>query len=155
VASLVEGGHIWYGSTLAELAEASKTSAGGAAHAFTEEALRNTIETYNSYVSAQKDDDFGKEVLSGTVDLEAIEADPNAGICISPRKASLHHTMGGVTINPEASVLDTDGNVIEGLWAAGEVTGGIHAGNRLGGNAEADIFTFGRIAGQNAAAAGK
>ena len=60
-----------------------------------------------------------------------------------------------MNINPEASVLDTDGNVIEGLWAAGEVTGGIHAGNRLGGNAEADIFTFGRIAGQNAAAAGK
>lgn len=155
VAALAEGGHIWYGSTLAELAEASKTSAGGAAPAFTEEALRNTIGTYNSYVSAQKDDDFGKEVLSGFIDLEAIESDPNMGICISPRKASLHHTMGGVTINTDASVLDTDGNVIQGLWAAGEVTGGIHAGNRLGGNAEADIFTFGRIAGQNAAAAGK
>lgn len=152
---LVENGHIWYGSTLAELAEASKTSAGGAAPAFTEEALRSTIETYNSYVEAQKDDDFGKEVLSGAIDLEAIEADDTVGICISPRKASLHHTMGGIVINTDAAVLDTDGNVIEGLWAAGEVTGGIHAGNRLGGNAEADIFTFGRIAGQNASAAAK
>jgi succinate dehydrogenase/fumarate reductase flavoprotein subunit len=63
--------------------------------------------------------------------------------------------MGGVVINTEASVLDTEGNAIQGLWAAGEVTGGIHAGNRLGGNAEADIFTFGRIAGQNASAAVK
>ena len=153
--ALVEGGHIWYGSTLAELAEATKTSAGGAAPAFTEEALRAAIETYNGYVQAQKDDDFGKEVLSGAIDLEAIETDDTVGICISPRKASLHHTMGGVAINSQAAVLDTEGSVIEGLWAAGEVTGGIHAGNRLGGNAEADIFTFGRIAGQNASAAGK
>ncbi|MCI8983090.1 MAG: FAD-dependent oxidoreductase [Hungatella sp.] len=152
---LVENGHIWYGSTLAELAKATETSAGGAAPAFTEEALRATIETYNSYVAAQKDEDFGKEVLSGTIDLEAIEADDTVGICVSPRKASLHHTMGGVVINTEASVLDTEGNAIQGLWAAGEVTGGIHAGNRLGGNAEADIFTFGRIAGQNASAAVK
>ena len=151
----MENGHIWYGSTLAELAKATETSAGGAAPAFTEEALRATIETYNSYVAAQKDEDFGKEVLSGTIDLEAIEADDTVGICVSPRKASLHHTMGGVVINTEASVLDTEGNAIQGLWAAGEVTGGIHAGNRLGGNAEADIFTFGRIAGQNASAAVK
>lgn len=154
-ADLVEGGHIWYGSTLAQLAEATNTSAGGAAPAFTEEALRATIETYNSYVQAQKDDDFGKEVLSGAIDLEAIEADDRVGICISPRKASLHHTMGGVAINSDAAVLDTEGNPIPGLWAAGEVTGGIHGGNRLGGNAEADIFTFGRIAGRNASAEGK
>ena len=58
--------------------------------------------------------------------------------------------MGGVEINTSAEVLDTEGNVISGLWAAGEVTGGIHAGNRLGGNAVADIFTFGHIAGASA-----
>ncbi len=154
-ASLVEGGHIWYGSTLAELAQATQNSAGGAAPAFTEDVLRATIETYNSYVQAQKDDDFGKEVLSGAIDLDAVEADDTVGICISPRKASLHHTMGGVAINSQAAVLDEDGSPIPGLWAAGEVTGGIHAGNRLGGNAEADIFTFGRIAGQNASSAEK
>ena len=51
------------------------------------------------------------------------------------------------------SVLDTEGNTISGLWAAGEVAGGVHAGNRLGGNAIADIFTFGQIAGESAAAA--
>ena len=58
--------------------------------------------------------------------------------------------MGGVCINTETEVLRADGTVIEGLWAAGEVTGGVHAGNRLGGNAIADIFIFGRIAGESA-----
>ena len=86
------------------------------------------------------------------LDIDAIEADPNRGFVISPRKASLHHTMGGVKIDSEAHVLNANGEAISGLWAAGEVTGGVHAGNRLGGNAEADIFTFGRIAGVNAAA---
>jgi len=59
--------------------------------------------------------------------------------------------MGGVVIDTETHVLNKDGKIIPGLWAAGEVTGGVHAGNRLGGNAIADIFTFGRIAGLNAA----
>lgn len=71
----------------------------------------------------------------------------------TPRKPALHHTMGGLTIDTDAHVLDTEGNVITGLYAAGEVTGGIHGGNRLGGNAVADCLTFGRIAGSNAAAA--
>ena len=149
---MVNNGHIWYGSTLAELAEASATTAGGACPAFTEEALRNTIEKYNSYVDAQEDPDFGKAVISGKIDLEAIEANPEVGICISPRKASIHHTMGGVSINTAAEVISTEGTAIPGLFAAGEVTGGIHAGNRLGGNAVADIFTFGHIAGASAAA---
>ncbi|MBC5625821.1 FAD-binding protein [Clostridium sp. NSJ-49] len=48
-------------------------------------------------------------------------------------------------------VIDEEGNVIEGLYAAGEVTGGIHGGNRVGGNSLSDIFTFGRIAGKSAA----
>ena len=152
IQDMVDNGHVWYGSTLAEVAEASATSAGGAAPAFTEEALRNTIEKYNSYVEAQEDPDFHKEVLAGAIDIDTIEADPNVGFVISPRKASLHHTMGGLKIDTDAHVLNTDGEIIEGLWAAGEVTGGIHAGNRLGGNAVADIFTYGHIAGSNAAA---
>jgi flavocytochrome c len=151
VAAMVEGGHIWYGKNLAELAEASKSPAAGVAPAFTEEQLRETIEKYNSYVAAQKDDEFGKEVLSGAIDLDYIESNDDMGICISPRKASLHHTMGGVVIDTETHVINEDGSIIPGLWAAGEVTGGIHGGNRLGGNAIADIFTFGRIAGLNAA----
>lgn len=151
IADMVEGGHIWYGKNLAELAEATKSPAAGVAPAFTEEQLRETIEKYNSYVASQKDDDFGKEVLSGAIDLDYIESHDEVGIAISPRKASLHHTMGGVVIDTETHVINTDGSIIPGLWAAGEVTGGIHGGNRLGGNAIADIFTFGRIAGLNAA----
>lgn len=148
---MAEAGHIWIGSTLEELAEATKTPAGGSSNVFSADALRATIEKYNSYVDAQADPDFGKEVITGKIDLEGIEADPAKVIAITPRRASIHHTMGGVRINTNAEVLTADGTVIEGLWAAGEVTGGIHAGNRLGGNAVADIFTFGHIAGTNAA----
>lgn len=64
---------------------------------------------------------------------------------------TVHHTMGGLHINTEAQVIDTEGKVIKGLYAAGEVTGGIHGSNRLGGNAIADVMTFGRTAGANAA----
>lgn len=151
VKAMVSGGHIWAGATLAELAEASKTPAAGAAPEFSEEALRATIEKYNEYVKKQHDDDFGKEVIAGGINLEAFEANPDLYLCISPRKSSLHHTMGGVVIDTQTRVLKDDGTIIQGLWAAGEVTGGIHAGNRLGGNAIADIFTFGQIAGLNAA----
>lgn len=59
---------------------------------------------------------------------------------------STHHTMGGVVVDTERHVLDTKGNVIDGLYAAGEVTGGIHGGNRLGGNAIVEILVSGRIA---------
>jgi len=142
VKGMVAGGHVWAGATLAELAEASKTPAAGVAPAFTEEALRATIEKYNDFVTKQHDDDFGKEVIAGGIDLEALEANPDSYIFISPRKSSLHHTMGGIVIDTQTRVLRADGTAIEGLWAAGEVTGGIHGGNRLGGNAIADIFTF-------------
>ena len=69
----------------------------------------------------------------------------------SARMPTVHHTMGGVEINLNAQVLDADGKVIPGLYAAGEVTGGIHGKNRLGGNALVDIHVFGRIAGAHAA----
>lgn len=59
--------------------------------------------------------------------------------------------MGGVVINSATEVLKSDGTAIPGLFAAGEVTGGVHGANRLGGNAVADFVVFGRIAGQSAA----
>ncbi len=65
---------------------------------------------------------------------------------------TVHHTMGGLEINTKTQVLNTEGKVIKGLYAAGEVTGGIHGSNRLGGNAIADCMTYGRAAGANAAA---
>lgn len=72
--------------------------------------------------------------------LYAIEIEP-----------AVHHTMGGININTNTEVLNKDGQPIKGLYAAGEVVGGIHGGNRLGGNALADLIVFGRIAGENAA----
>ena len=62
----------------------------------------------------------------------------------------IHHTVGGLKINADAEVLDTQGNVIPGLYAAGDTTGGVHGGNRIGGNAVCDFVVFGRIAGNNA-----
>ena len=59
--------------------------------------------------------------------------------------------MGGVKIDPDTHVISTDGAAIPGLYAAGEVTGGVHGGNRIGGNAVCDFVVFGRIAGANAA----
>ena len=64
---------------------------------------------------------------------------------------SVHHTMGGVKINTRGEVIGTDGKIIPSLWAAGEVTGGIHGTNRVGGNAIPDALVFGRIVGTNAA----
>lgn len=64
---------------------------------------------------------------------------------------AVHHTMGGLVINGKAEVQSKDGKSIEGLFAAGEVTGGIHGSNRLGSVAMADITVFGKIAGENAA----
>lgn len=70
----------------------------------------------------------------------------------TPRKPAVHHTMGGLKIDTVTHVINEDGNIIKGLYAAGEVAGGLHAGNRLGGNSLTDIFTFGRIAGITAVA---
>lgn len=133
--SLLADGHTVKGDTIEELAE--KIGVDPAT-------LQATVDKYNEGMQ-NGEDEFGKAT------------DPNATISVAPFYASLrtptvHHTMGGVTINTDAQVLDTDGNVIPGFYAAGEVTGGIHGNNRLGGNAFADIMTYGRIAGTNAAA---
>ncbi|MBK4584879.1 FAD-binding protein, partial [Enterobacter hormaechei] len=77
-----------------------------------------------------------------------INEGPFYAIQIAP---GVHHTMGGVTINTETCVLDSNHNVLPGAFAAGEVVGGIHGGNRIGGNAVADIIIFGTLAGHQAA----
>ena len=102
-----------------------------------------TIDRYNTFVENQVDEDFGKPLFGEKIDTAPFVA--------TPRSPSLHHTMGGVKIDADAHVISTDGNVIPGLYAAGEVCGGIHAGNRLGGNAMTDFLVFGSIAGTNAA----
>jgi len=103
------------------------------------------MDRYNSFVETKVDLDFGKPLFGQKID--------EAPFCATPRSPALHHTMGGVKIDTEAHVLDTNGQIIPGLYAAGEVCGGIHAGNRLGGNAMTDFLVFGRIAGENAAKA--
>ena len=89
--------------------------------------------------------DAGKDAF-GRADMPRnLDQAPFYAIMVTP---AVHHTMGGVKIDPKPQVYNTDGQVIPGYYAAGEVTGGVHGGNRLGGNAQADIVTFGRIAGQ-------
>jgi urocanate reductase len=136
VAGMEAKGNVVSADTLAELAE----KLGIPADDFVAE-----IERYNSFVDAQKDEDFGKPLFGEKIDEGPFVA--------TPRSPSLHHTMGGVQIDSGAHVLNADGAAIPGLYAAGEVAGGLHAGNRLGGNAMTEFLVYGRIAGANAAAA--
>jgi len=108
------------------------------------DAFAKTMETWNGYVAEKNDPDFGRTSFA-----EPLDTAPFYAVKVT---AGIHHTMGGLKINPDTCVLDTNGEIIPGLFAAGEVTGGVHGGNRLGGNAVADFVVFGRIAGTNAAA---
>lgn len=105
--------------------------------------LVDTMAKYNGYVKAGEDKDFGKTALP----RELVKA-PFYAIEVSP---AVHHTMGGVRINTNAEVLTADGKIIPGLFAAGEITGGVHGANRIGGNAVTDITVYGKTAGENAA----
>lgn len=109
--------------------------------------LQKTIDNYNQYCKDGKDLEFNKRG-----DLIPFEAGP---CYIMKSQPAIHHTMGGLKINTDAQVLNTENEVINGLYAAGEVTGDIHGTNRLGSDAIADIMVFGRVAGANAAAAAK
>ena len=103
--------------------------------------LKETIDKWNACVDAKEDAEFGRTSFANKLE------DKYIAIKIAP---GVHHTMGGVKINTSAEVINTEGNVIPGLFAAGEVTGGVHGGNRLGGNAVCDIIVFGQIAGDSA-----
>ncbi|MDR2403730.1 MAG: FAD-dependent oxidoreductase [Spirochaetaceae bacterium] len=106
--------------------------------------LQAEIARYNGFIDAGVDQDFGKRNFGAKISVPPFYA--------TPRSPSVHHTMGGLAIDGSTRVLNTSGKPIPGLYAAGEVTGGIHAGNRLGGNALVDTQVFGRIAGASAAA---
>ncbi len=130
----IKKGYTFTGNTYEELAEAIGVDAA---------AFAETMNTWNGYVEAKNDPDFGRTSFANQLNTA-----PYYAIKVS---AGVHHTMGGLKINTSAEVLDTNGNVIPGLFAAGEVTGGVHGANRLGGNAVTDIVVFGRIAGASAA----
>ena len=107
--------------------------------------LAKTLNDWNEIVKNQRDTQFGRT----TGMKEDLTTAPYYAIKIAP---GIHHTMGGVKINTAAEVINTEGAAIPGLFAAGEVCGGVHGGNRLGGNAVADIVIFGRIAAESAIA---
>jgi len=106
--------------------------------------VEKSVERWNSFVAEKKDKDFGRNPKSMD---RAIVSPPFYAIEVEP---AVHHTMGGLKINSRAQVLNASGKIIPGLYAAGEVTGGIHGANRLGGNAVADICVFGKIAADSA-----
>lgn len=107
-------------------------------------AFEETMATWNAAVAAGEDKEFGR---NNGMDADLSTA-PFYAIKIAP---GIHHTMGGIKIDTATQVIGTDGSVIPGLFAAGETTGGVHGGNRIGGNAVCDFVVFGRIAGANAA----
>ena len=141
---LVAAGRAYKADTLEELAEMMGVPA---------DTLVATVEEYNRYCTGGdlegQTDAFGRTLFS---DVEGINNGiNNAPYYAAKRVPTVHHTMGGVEINANCEVLNTQGQVIPGLFAAGEVTGGIHGTNRLGGNALTDTVVFGRIAGASAA----
>ena len=131
-----EKGIVSKGETIEELAQALEIDS---------ETMKASLDQWNACVANGTDEAFGRET--------GMDADlsnpPYYAIKVAP---AVHHTMGGLKINTQTQVIDTEGNVIPGLFAAGEVTGGVHGANRLGGNAVADIMVFGRQAGTQAAA---
>lgn len=105
--------------------------------------LSQTLTTWNEAVAAKDDKEFGR-----TTGMDNdITKGPFYAVKVAP---GVHHTMGGVEINTSAEVISTAGTKIPGLFAAGEVTGGVHGANRIGGNAVADIVVFGRVAAASA-----
>ena len=107
-------------------------------------ALEYTIDEYNKAVLAKNDTEFGRNTESME---RTISTPPFYAIEIEP---AIHHTMGGLKINTKAQVLNKLNLPVPGLFAAGEVTGGVHGAQRLGGNAVADICIFGKIAADSA-----
>lgn len=136
VNELIAAGRAVKGETLEELAAAMNVPA---------ENLIAAVEDFNAHVASGEPDAFGRTLYETPID--------NGPFYAAPRVPTVHHTMGGVRINQYAQVINENGAIIPGLYAAGEVTGGIHGANRLGGNALTDTVVFGRIAGDSASQA--
>ncbi len=122
-------------------------------------ALEATVAQYNTYIDNGKDPDFDRNPngFKRSYKKDGVDVNDDIKLVTGPFYAieiapAIHHTMGGIKINPKTEVLTNSGNAVPGLYAAGEVTGGVHGGNRLGGNAVADICIFGKIAADNALA---
>ncbi|KAI1618195.1 FAD binding domain-containing protein [Exophiala viscosa] len=107
-----------------------------------------TLEQYSDIVQGKETDALGRKSF-GNWALR--EPKPDTVVYVGNVTPVVHYTMGGVLFTPDAEVLDADGKAIDGLWVAGEITGGIHGANRLGGSSLLECVVFGRIAGRNAA----
>lgn len=133
---LVAAGRAYKADTIEALAAQIKVPAAN---------LAKAVADFNANVDAKTKDAFGRTLYSHKIDTAPYYA--------GARVPTVHHTMGGVKVNTDCQVIDKSGKIIAGLYAAGEVTGGLHGSNRLGGNALADTVVNGRIAGASAAAA--
>lgn len=128
-------GLVEHGDSLEDLAKKIGVDAAG---------LKATVAKWNEDVEKGDDTEFGR-----TTGMDrGITTGPYFAIHVHP---AIHYTMGGIHINPETEVLDGNGNVIRGLFAAGEVSGGLHGNNRIGGNSIAETVIFGRQAGMQIA----
>ena len=130
----ISKGYTKQGDTFGELANVLEIPA---------EDFATTMKNWNEYVKNRNDPEFSRTSFALPLDKS-----PFYAIKVT---AGIHHTMGGLKIDEQARVLKADDAIIPGLFAAGEITGGVHGGNRLGGNAVADFVIFGRIAGESAA----
>jgi len=135
IRSGLEKKRVFKADTLADLAKAVGIDPAG---------LVDTVDKYNSYVDAGVDKDFGKPRMRAKIQKPPFYA--------VPQWPAIHHTMGGLQITTKTQLLDREGTVIPGLYAAGESTGGVHGGDRLGSCAVTDCIVMGRIAGKYAAA---
>lgn len=133
IGDLVKKGRAFKGDTIEELATKIKLDP---------VVLKDTIEKFNIAVE-NKTDEFERKLFANKLNKGPFYA--------GARVPTVHHTMGGIEINERTQVLNKNGEIIPGLFAAGEVTGGLHGSNRLGGNALAEITVFGKIAGEEAA----
>ncbi|KAJ9150203.1 Fumarate reductase 2 [Pleurostoma richardsiae] len=119
-----------------------------------DETTRQTIREYADVVQGKKEDEFGRKVF-GHWSLKGTAEDDDQEVCVGRVTPITHFTMGGVVMNEKAQVMasdlgSSDPRPIDGLWAAGEVTGGIHGDNRLGGSSLLECVVYGRIAGEQA-----
>ena len=134
IQELLDQGRAFEGNTIEELAGKIGVDPAN---------LKAAVDGFNAAVETGGPDSFGRTLFDQKMDTPPYYA--------GARMPTVHHTMGGIKINTKAQAIDTEGNIIPGLYAAGETTGGIHGTNRLGGNALPDINVFGKIAGANAA----
>jgi flavocytochrome c len=131
---LIASNDVFTGSTLQEVCSKVKLDP---------QAVRETINAYNTLIDQKAvTDQFNRRLFD-----KKLLTPP---FYIVPRAPSVHHTMGGLVISENCQVLDTKGTVISGLFAAGEIVGGVHGANRLGGNAIAETVVFGHLAGNSA-----